>query len=71
MDTAGETMQCRLLGGPFDATECDDLLGTVTIRMRAGPGEHYAVYQRLALEELAADGRTIFHFESLIEESAS
>ena len=68
MYPADGTIQCRLVGGPFDATECDDLSGTVTIRMRAGPGEHYAVYQRPALDELATDGRTIFHFEALIEE---
>ena len=61
-------IQCRLVGGPFDQTESDDYSGTRTIRMRAGPGDFFAVYRRPNPDEMAEDGRTVFHFDTLIED---
>ena len=56
--------------GPFEGKDCEEFLNAQTITMRAGPGEHFAVYQKPKIEELSDDGRVIFHFETLIEAPA-
>ena len=58
---------CRLIGGPFDGTDCDEFFDRRTIEMRAGPGEHYAIYQRSNDDVTDADGRAIFHFDTITE----
>ena len=39
-------MNCLLVGGPFDGMECEEVKGTLTIAVRAGPGAHFAIYSR-------------------------
>jgi hypothetical protein len=67
MNPPDETIQCRLAGGPFDGTDCDDFSELQIIMMRAGPGEHYAIYRRPKPDVIAGDGRIIFHFDTIAE----
>ncbi len=66
-----QVLICLLVGGPFDGTESEYFTSTQSIRMRAGPGDHFAIYRRPNPDQLADDGRTIFHFDVLVEEPAT
>jgi hypothetical protein len=70
MSTSVILITCRLVGGPFDGTDCDELFGMQAIKMRAGPGEHYAIYGRPKPDVITDDGRTVFNFDSVIEQVA-
>jgi hypothetical protein len=61
------TIPCRLAGGPFDGTDCSEFAEMQIIMMRAGPGDHYAIYRRPNPDVIAGDGRIIFHFDMIAE----